>query len=130
MLGVFPLPVDLTTRAGEHSLAAGPSCCHFSCREIVFDIFPRDIPEPRWLQQARSEFNTSLAGNADARRRALLMCLHPRCAARGQFQCEALDALYTPVLCATGLQRHLACAKRLALHLIDMPSLGHLTLAA
>ena len=75
LLATLPLPVEQMS---------GIICCHSSCREIEFEIFPRNVPEPRWLQQARSEFNATLASAADARRRALLMCLHPRCSARDQ----------------------------------------------
>jgi hypothetical protein len=52
-----------------------------SYREIVFEIYPSTVPEPRWLQEARYTFNAELAAAADTRRQALLMGLHQRCAA-------------------------------------------------
>jgi hypothetical protein len=83
LLAVPPLPVKLMSWAGKHLLAAG-SICHdptfYVCREIVFEFYDSDIPEPRWLQQARARFNATLAAAANTRRRALLMCLHRRCA--------------------------------------------------
>ena len=48
----------------------------------MFEIYPCNVKEPRWLQRARSQFNTALATAADLRRQALLMSLHRRCAAR------------------------------------------------
>jgi hypothetical protein len=55
-----------------------------SYMEIVFEIYPSTVPEPRWLQEARSTFNAELAAAADTRRQALLMGLHQRCAAMQQ----------------------------------------------
>ena len=55
-----------------------------SYREIVFEIYPCNVPEPGWLRQARWQFNATLAAAADTRRQALLMGLHPRCAATQQ----------------------------------------------
>jgi hypothetical protein len=58
-------------------------------REIVFEIYPRNVKEPRWLQQARSHFNATLIAAANLRRQALLMSLHSRCATRQESWCEA-----------------------------------------
>ena len=87
-------------------------------REIVFEIYPRNVKEPRWLQHARSQFNATLAAAADLRRQALLMSLHRRCAARQQSSLVGSQKLHPQVprgsllcpLCVTGLQRYLRLA--------------------
>ena len=51
----------------------------FPCREIVIEINPCNVPEPRVLHGIRSDFNAVLAAAVQPRRLALFMGLHPRC---------------------------------------------------
>ena len=93
-----------------HLIAATIRCDYSVYREIVFEIYPRNIKQPEWLQRARSQFNATLAAAADLRRQALLMSLHRRCAARQKSWWDARKGIpkyVSPLfclLCATGLQ--------------------------
>jgi hypothetical protein len=94
----------------DRSLAAERSSLDVFCREIVFEIYPCNIPEPAWLQQARSDFTAVLAAAAQPCRQALLMGLHSRSAANcckhlnaGVFARQVLLSLAAVLVCAKGL---------------------------
>ena len=88
----------------------------------MFEIYPCNVPEPAWLQQARSDFTAALAAAAQPCRKALLMGLHSRSAANCCTMTLLDGALARKVLLsltavfATNLQFYFDIVKKVAVY--------------